>query len=84
MLETGRGSDEDGLMTSLIKPEDEAHVRLLVFGAALLAIATRGDVRDGGGTTKQIACHVEGEALAIADAVVAEAKRLDEQRKQTT
>ncbi len=80
-------------MTLLIKPEDEASVRLVVFGAALLAIATRtrvyfGELPDvlydawGNPTDSTMAkenarAHIN-EARAIADAVIAEAKRLQE------
>ena len=65
-------------MTALISPEDEPAVRLFAFGAALLAITVGRSVTviTPDGVPVAIDSRVLEEARLIADAVVAEAKRL--------
>jgi hypothetical protein len=75
MLEARCGADEANIMTALITPEDEPAVRLLVFGAALLAIAVRQATRTNTGISEYTLLEVH----AIVDAVITEAKRLDMQ-----
>ncbi len=66
----------------LMTPEDEPAVRLLAFSAALLAITVRENTRvghtDAGGVFQGIETRAAclSEARAIADAIVAEGKRL--------
>lgn len=71
-------------MSELISPKDEPTVRLLVFGAALLAIAMRRATIDVSGFERGLKPALEFDEVAatearfIADAVVQEAKRLQE------
>lgn len=69
-------------VSELIKPSDETAVRLVVFTAALLTISARQNVLFEGGTIYMVPESIlpiaVAEARAIADAVVAEAKRLNE------
>jgi hypothetical protein len=66
----------------MIKPEDEASLRLVAFGAALIAIAIRQSTlqTDDLGIPKQplaLSEWIRGEARMIADAIVLEAQRLE-------
>jgi len=68
-------------MTDVIKPDEEAHVRLVVFGAALLAITVRSstlrtDDMEVPVTPAELNPWAVTEAHAIVEAVLAEAKRL--------
>ena len=62
--------------------DTEAQIRLVVFGVALVAIATRQSVIGVGGEPvcghkAQISAAVLAEAEAISDAVIAKARELD-------
>jgi hypothetical protein len=63
----------------LIRPAEERGVRLLVFGAALLAITMR-EKRDSWDDPDVTPPGYIAEARAVADTIVAEAKRLDAKR----
>jgi hypothetical protein len=68
-------------MSELIKPDEEAGVRLLVFGAALVAIASRENTLTRN-DKEELAQYewVTAEARAIAQAVIDEARRLEAEK----
>ncbi len=66
----------------MINTEEETQLRLMIFGAALLAIAIRSDTHldEPNSVASQNAIR---EARGIAGVVVAEAKRLREEKPQS-
>jgi hypothetical protein len=67
----------------VIKLEDERELRLMVFGAALLAIASRERTENPLLAHPSLAPACEAEARMIVDVVIAEARRLQAQGKPT-